>query len=210
MKTAFLICLALVLSGSLAGAEVYRGFNLEDKEVVKMPNHDEYMAAMREQVDIVHSVGLPAEILKFLQCVKLELLPAGAFKSPTPGRYTGRGEQSVQMAPTVIPNRHKPVLLHELMHAYHDQKIEGGFKNPLIVEAFKQAGKLSVFAPKSHMMSNAQEYFACTATTFLFGVTAQEPFKREKVSEHQPNFHAYLKKLFGPDAGDYAGSLNPK
>ena len=207
MKAAFLVCLALVLVNPAAATEVYRGFTLIDQEVSKLANHDEYVAVMHEQVDIVHSVGLPEDILKFLQSVKLELLPAGAFKSPTPGRYTGRREQSVQMAPTVIPARHKPVLLHELMHAYHDQRIEDGFKNALILEAYKQAGKLSVYAAQSHMMSNAQEYFACTATTYLFGVTAQEPFTREKVREHQPDFHAYLKKLFGPDAGAFVGSL---
>ena len=56
-------------------------------------------------------------------------------------------------------------------------------------------------------MRTPGEFFACAATTYLFGVTAQEPFQRSKIEEAQPELFAHLKSMFGPDAGSYAGSL---
>ena len=201
------VCLALVLTGPASAAQTYRGFTIDESAVRKAPNLEALLAATREQIDIVHAVGLPAEILTFVQSVKFELVPAGTFKSPTPGRYMGRGDQSVQVSAAIVTTGHKPVLLHELMHAYHDQRITRGFANPAILGYYKKALALSVYAAKSHMMSNEKEYFACAATAYLFGVTAQEPFRREKVQDNQPDFHDYLKRLFGPEAGNYAGSL---
>ena len=90
---------------------------------------------------------------------------------------------------------HKPVLLHELLHAYHDQRLEAVFRNQDILNYFARAKASSAFAANSHMLQNVAEFFACTATTFLFGVTAQEPFQREKVKENQSEFLQYLKTV---------------
>lgn len=200
-------CLALALTGLARAAEVYRGFTIDDSAVRQLANHEALLAATKEQIDIVHAVGLPADLLAFMQGVKFELVPAGTFKSPTPGRYTGRGAQSVQVSAAIVTTGHKPILLHELLHAFHDQRIERGFKNPVILDFYQQAKALSAYARKSHMMANDKEFFACAATAYLFGVTAQEPFQRNKVREAQPEFHRYLQKLFGPEAGSHAGSL---
>ena len=207
MKAAALACLALVLSTVAPAAETYRGFTIDDTAVRKLPSLGALLAATKEQIDIVHAVGLPPDILAFTQGVKFELVPAGTFKSPTPGRYTGRGAQSVQVSAAIVTTGHKPVLLHELMHAFHDQRLPGGFKNEAVLGFYRQGQRLAAYAARSHMMSNDKEFFACAATAYLFGVTAQEPFRREKVRENQPEFHAYLQKLFGPAAGNHTGSL---
>jgi hypothetical protein len=202
-----LVCFALTLAGPVFAGQTYRGFTIDDSAVRKSPNLEALLVATREQIDIVHAVGLPAEILSFVQGVKFELVPDSTFRSPTPGCYMGRGDQSVQVSAAIVSTGHKPVLLHELMHAYHDQRIEHGFKNPAILGYYKSAQALPAYATKSHMMSNEKEFFACAATAYLFGVTAQEPFRREKIKENQPDCYDFLKKLFGPDAGNYAGSL---
>jgi hypothetical protein len=186
---------------------VYRGFTIEVSAVEKQANLAAILAATQEQIDIVEAVGLPPDVLQFVQGVKFELVPAGTFKSPTPGLYKGRQDRSVQVSAAIVNVGHKPVLLHELMHAYHDQHVERGFKNPEILELYKQAQAIPAYTARSHMMSNEKEYFACTATTYLFGVTAQEPFNREKIRQNQPACFDYLKELFGPAAGSYAGSL---
>jgi hypothetical protein len=206
-RSAIAAVLALVLAGPAAATLAYRGFTIDDSAVQHAPGLPALLDATREQIDIVQAVGLPAEILVFMQGVKFQLVPAGTFKSPTPGRYMGRGEQSVQVSTAIVTTGHKPVLLHELLHAYHDQRIEKGFDNPTILALYREARTLPAYTAKSHMMSNDREFFACTATTYLFGVTAQEPFRREKVRDSQPACHDYLKKLFGPTAGNYAGSL---
>lgn len=185
----------------------YRGFTIIDSQVQDLEKHDELLAATKEQIDIVYEVGLSAEVLTFFQSVPFELVPVGTMRSP--GRYAGK-LRGVQVASSIIAEGHKPILLHELLHAYHDQRIEAGFKNPDIIKYFDQARRTDAYAPRSHMMQNEREFFACAATTYLFGVTAQEPFQRAKLKNSQPELFAYLKALFGPTTGSYAGSLTGK
>jgi len=202
-----LLVAGLAWAVTVQAAQTYRGFTIDASALEQQANLAAILAATKEQIDIVHDVGLPPEILSFVQSVKFELVPAGTFKRPTPGIYKGRQEQSVQVSAAIIDTGHKPVLLHELMHAYHDQRIEHGFKNEIILGLYRNAQTIPAYAAKSHMMSNEKEYFACSATAYLFGVTAQEPFNREKIKQTQPACSDYLKKLFGPNAGNFAGSL---
>ncbi len=198
---------ASAMAGAAPAAQTYRGFTIDDSGVRQQSDHAAILAATKEQIDIVHAVGLPPDVLAFVGSVNFELVPAGTFRSPTPGLYTGKGDRSVKVSAAIVTTGHKPVLLHELMHAYHDQRIADGFGNKAILGYYKRALAIPAYAAKSHMMSNEKEYFACAATAYLFGVTAQEPFRREKVRENQPDAYEFLKKLFGPGAGSYAGSL---
>jgi hypothetical protein len=197
----------LMLAGPALAGQAYRGFTIDESAVRTQPDLAAILTATREQIDLVHAVGLPPETLSFLQSVKFELVPTGTFMNPTPGRYTGRAGRSVQVSAAILRTGHKPVLLHELLHAYHDQHVAHGFDNPAILELYRKAKSIPAFAAKSHMMSNEKEYFACAATTHLFGVTAQEPFTQGEIRENQPALHDYLSSLFGPEAGRYKGSL---
>ncbi|MDB6115655.1 MAG: hypothetical protein JWQ62_2600 [Lacunisphaera sp.] len=201
-----LLLLAL-LAGTASAAQTYRGFTIDESAVRKLPNLEAVLAATREQIDMVHDVGLSPDILTFVEGVTFKLVPAGTFKGQTPGIYAGHRDSSVQVSTAIVATGHKPVLLHELMHAYHDQRLERGFANLDILAFYQSAQAIPSYAAKSHMMSNEKEFFACGATAYLFGVTAQEPFRREKIRESQPDYYNYLKKLFGPDAGNHAGSL---
>jgi hypothetical protein len=185
----------------------YRGFTIADSRVHDMEKQNELLSATKEQIDIVYEVGLSEEALTFFQSVPFELVPAGTISSA--GHYVGK-VRGVQVASSIIADRHKPVLLHELLHAYHDQRLEEGFRNADILKYFDRARRMTAYGPKSHMMENEREFFACSATTYLYGVTGQEPFQRGKVKNNQPEFFAYLQALFGPTAGSYAGSLTGK
>ena len=194
----------------LLGAEPtevkYRGFAIDDSRIAAAGDLKAIIRATEEQIDIVWEVGLPDDILKFLQGVPFELVPVGSIARGSPGLYGGK-ERSVKVVSGIVAVGHKPVLLHELLHAFHDQKLKGGFRNPDVSRYFQEARSASLFEPKSHMMQNDREFFACAATTYLFGVTAQEPFLREKLKGRQPAFVDYLKGIFGPAAGAFAGSL---
>jgi hypothetical protein len=184
----------------------YLGFTIDDSRVRNLANLAEVQAATKEQINIVCAVGLPDEILKFLKTVPLTLVPPRIMLNGTPGLYSGM-DRRVSISAGIVTIGHKPVLLHELLHAYHDQRIESGFRNPETLAFYQHAKTIPAFSATSHMMQNGAEYFACSGTTYLFGVTAQEPFKREKVKENQPEIFEYFKKLFGPQAGSYEGSL---
>ena len=201
------LMLALLLPSLLHATVAYRGFAIDDSAVRELTEHPKTLEAIRRQIDMVHSVGLPEEVLSFLQSIELRILPRQAFRHPTPGRYMRNTDRSVHLSAGITRVSSKPVLLHELLHAYHDQQIEKGYLNPDILDLYAEAKSIPAFAPKSHMMSNAAEYFACVATTYLYGVTAQEPFRREKIRQQQPRCFDFLKRSFGPAAGTYEGSL---
>ena len=87
--------------------------------------------------------------------------------------------------------------------------MEGGVGNPAIIALYNQASESNAFVAQSQMVSNNREYFACAGTTYLFGVTAQEPFHREKIEANQPDLIVFFKSLFGPTAGSYKGCVSP-
>ncbi len=207
---ALLISPAALLPASAQPTNVlqHRGFTIDDSAVRAAANLEAIHKAMKGQIDIVCALGLPPEVLKSFQQVPLQIMPQEGWKVPTPGRYLA-AKKVVQLGEGFVKQGNKPVLLHEFMHFYHNEKMSGGVRNADILSYFERARTLTVYDAKSHMMSNAGEFFACTTTTYLFGVTAQEPFKREKVKENQPVYFDYMKKLFGPEAGHHAGSLKP-
>ena len=205
MTLAMLFMPLSLLHGASMGAQ-YRGFTIDESRVRNLANLDGVIAATKEQIDIVCGVGAPTEDMEFFRSVPFILVPADAIPRGTPGLY-GRMDRTVKVTSRIVTTGHKPVLLHELLHAYHDQKLPQGFRNRKIIGLFEQAKTIAAFERKSHMMENEKEYFACSATTYLFGVTAQEPFRRDKVMKSQPELFAYLKALFGPNAGNFEGSL---
>src|SRR5262249_44968379 len=127
-------------------------------------------------------------------------------KNPSPGFYAAQ-QKAMNVTDGIVRQAKKPVLLHEYMHAYHHQCLTGGLKNQDVLTYYKRAKSLQCYASNSHMMQNSSEFFACGATAYLFGVTAQEPFKREKIQSNQPLYFDYLKELFSSQAGKYVGSL---
>jgi hypothetical protein len=164
--------------------------------------------AVAAQIDIVLAVGLKRETIQFFQSVPLVLVPAGSIARETPGLYITEAGV-VKLTTRIVSAGHKPVLLHELIHAYHHQMMPGGFRNQQVLELYQNAKSNGTFNLKSHMMQNPSEFFACSGTTFLFGVTAVEPFRRERLKE-QPVLLGFLREVFGPSCGRYEGSLSDR
>jgi hypothetical protein len=115
----------------------------------------------------------------------------------------------------------RPILLHEMLHAYHAQILPERFKNPSILFYYKEAkeakelkeakeakeAKSKEFYPAdAYLMTNEKEFFAVTASVFLYGKDGQEPFTRSKLKEKQPDYYQYLGWLFGTD---HAPSIIP-
>jgi hypothetical protein len=187
-------------------SEEYRGFHADLSEVGSRADLEAIRAALREQLDLVCAVGVTPEVQDFFQHVPLRVLRVNTGPPHNPGAYSAES-RTVNLNPEILAAGHKPVLLHELLHAFHHQKMPDSFGNPTVLAFYERAKATNAFAAKSHMLDNVKEYFACCATTYLFGVTAQEPFRREKVRSVQPEFYEFLRALFGPAAGQYAGFL---
>lgn len=200
-----LFALAIPLPGQSPDVVThYRGFTISASPGLAAYETSEVEAALKEQIDMVYAVGVSDEVLNFFQTVPIVIVSPSPIYKNQPGFYS-RTEKNIQESINLIPFGHKPILIHQLLYAFDDQKIEDGIKNQTIINLYDQAKTLNAYNLQSLMMSNNREFFACAATTYLYGVTAQEPFQRGKILSAQPELIEYFKKLLGPNTGTYVG-----
>jgi len=186
----------------------YKGFHVDYAQVKDHPNFDLIKAGMNRQIDMVVEVGLADNVLALFRRIPVSVV---AGKHKFAGQYSGKPRNSIEVSEAFfLRGGRKPVLMHEFLHGYHAQVLPEGKNNPRILTFYHRAKELSAYDANSHMMHNAGEYFASAGTAYLFGVTALEPYTREKVQERQPVFYRYLQGLFGPAAGNYKGSLSER
>ena len=95
----------------------------------------------------------------------------------------------------------RPIMLHELLHAYHGVKMPGGIKNSGIQWQYNLAKNQKLYPAEGYLMTNQMEFFAVTASIFLYGKDG--PMARSLIKERQPDYYKYLVNLFGfdPDPG---------
>jgi hypothetical protein len=204
MKSAYWLARSILLfllfttfSSAFAEEVNYRGFTVK----FMGSDHEAVEAVVHKQIDKLLSVGLPDEMIEFFRTVPLYVSDT---VENNPGHFTnGR----VDIDSGILQHPELPVLIHEYMHALHFLYLPGRIRNSGILAAYEQAQQMTVYNTRSHMMSNVAEFFATTATSYLYGITAQEPFSREKVKLNQPRYFDYLVQLFGPQAGQYQGNL---
>ena len=94
------------------------------------------------------------------------------------------------------------MLLHELLHAYHDQVL--GFEHPAIIEAFKRVKKQQKYERVRHIyggydkhyaLTNAKEFFAELSETYLFA-NDYYPFVRPELKSYDPETYALMKMIW--------------
>jgi hypothetical protein len=100
--------------------------------------------------------------------------------------------------------KHPAVILHELVHAYHDQ-ILGGYDEPRIKAAYEKAMKAGIYDEvllytgkkvRHYAASNPMEYFA-EGTEAYFYRNDFYPFVRAELKEHDPVLHDLLEEIWG-------------
>jgi Mlc titration factor MtfA (ptsG expression regulator) len=91
----------------------------------------------------------------------------------------------------------RPIMLHELLHAYHSTKMARGFKNAGILMQYNRAKDQKLYSVDGYLMTNHLEFFAVTASVFLYGKDG--PVSRSIIKERQPDYYKYLVSLFGFD-----------
>jgi hypothetical protein len=102
----------------------------------------------------------------------------------------------------------KPIVLHELLHAFHNKMMPKGFNNTALLHHYNFAKGGNLYPDDAYLMTNEREFFAVTASVFLYGKDDKEPFTRAKLKEKQPDYFNYLVWLFGFNP-DHAPSTTP-
>jgi hypothetical protein len=100
----------------------------------------------------------------------------------------------------------RPTMLHELLHAYHNRIMPRGFKNASILLHYNRARDGQLYPAEAYLMTNEREFFAVTASVFLYGNDG--PMTRSNIKEKQPDYYNYLVYMFGFDP-DRAPSASP-
>jgi RimJ/RimL family protein N-acetyltransferase len=129
----------------------YKGFRIDLSAARGTMADAKMIAAVKRQVDLVEQAKLKPQVLAFMRTIPVWANPKETRTGP--GHYSRRTGIDLRM-PLLEPN--KPILLHELLHAYHDQQLPNGFENADIRRFYERAQ--SAGWPKdSYMMSNHHE-----------------------------------------------------
>jgi hypothetical protein len=184
---------APLLADSLNGpALAYRDFTIDLSEAKDAPNLKAIVASLRHQIDIVADCGAKPQILDFFKSQLIFVRPGAGDGG---GRFdAGSTGVSVDIA---VDAPEKPVLLHELLHAYHYRVLPQGHDNPDILTFYQRALDGSFYPPDAYVLKNVQEFFAVTASLYLWGNVDRPPHDRRTLHDRQPVYYKWLGDQFG-------------
>jgi hypothetical protein len=192
-----LMAAAIILASpqSKPNSITYPGVTVDTTAIATAVDRDTIIAALRRQIEIVDAVALRRDQKIFLKSVPIVVATSIGSGSENPAVYI-EATKSVMLNAQVY-ERNRPILLHELLHAYHHQKIPDGFRNQEIEALFQQAKTSQQFPATASMLTTVQEYFAMMASVYLHGSAARPPFTRLEVMTRQPASYRWLEKEFG-------------
>jgi hypothetical protein len=125
--------------------------------------------------------------------------PGAQGSATVPANPILRGEARhgvVSVRYDIISNGQRPVVLHEMLHAFHKNVLPQGFDNPGILYFYKQAKGGGFYAHSDkYALTNEKEFFAVTGSVFLFG--HDHGLDRNDIKKEQPEYYRYLGWLFG-------------
>jgi len=168
----------------------YRGFTVDMSLAASRPNRAEIEASLKKQLDITADCGAKAEIMTFFRSQAIKLKNDG---NDGGGRF---GSAGIEIQAAALPPE-KPIVLHEQLHALHARYLPGGPKNPDIVRFYQNAKSGNRYPSNEYVMKNPFEFFAVTASLYLWGYVAREPHNRAALRTKQPYYYAWLGELFG-------------
>lgn len=173
-------------------ALAYRDFSIDLSEARDAPNLEAIQASLRHQIDIVADCGAKGEILDFF---KSQLIFVRPGMGDGGGRF-GAGSTGVSVD-VAVDAPEKPVLLHELLHAFHYRVLPQGVANPDIITFYQRAKDGAFYPSDAYVLKNVQEFFAITASLYLWGNVDRPPHNRATLREKQPVYYKWLGDLFG-------------
>lgn len=192
-RHAFAMLAALAMWSTATAAAAHEGFRIDQSKQALPP---EVLASLNAQLDVVEAAGLPQHVLAAMKQTTIVVDPelrgnAGIFA-------VRQGVGAVHVQPIVF-GANRPILLHELLHAYHFNVL--GMGRPEIQQEYRRVKNSDLFPARfqsSHFLENHKEFFAVTATLYLFGDLQQPPFTCTALSKLDAGYLAFLNAQFGP------------
>lgn len=206
MNARSLLLIAVVTAPVIAGPAESDIALLEDIRVdfhLATKHQREAMTpSLLKQLSVVKAANLPTDVVSFVHSITIVIDPS-MLAMQTNGEYVAKGTPPfVRIKPIELPED-RAIVLHELMHAYRHQILKE--YTPDIIGAYRRAQLPGVYPDdyrNAAFLTNAEEYFANMATTFLLGKSERPPYSCSIIGAAQPKFVSYLTSLFGPHACD--------
>ena len=85
-------------------------------------------------------------------------------------------------------------MLHEISHAFHDCRLQGGFQNPEVLSDFERGKTVKVFQDE-YPYRNQMEYFACASVAY-WGVNLFSPTMRSELLGADRKCHDLIAKMW--------------
>ncbi|ACB96865.1 hypothetical protein [Beijerinckia indica] len=167
----------------------YHGWNVVLTHVWEQKPKQTMIDAIERQLDIVDHVGLKPDILQCMRAIRIVTSSPGYHSSPA--HYKPSSGVDIHAG---LLDPHKPIILHELLHALHDRCLRDGFNNQDIKNFF-ESGKAE-WPAGSYLLTNNREFFAVTASVYLSGNIPRPPYSRAELHSKQPLYYQWLAKLF--------------
>ena len=173
------------------GGERYRGYRIEMARDVPNAEIAQLRQAAEHQVDMVEATVLGEGTKAFLRRFPVVVHSGAGERS----HYSGGDHVDIAVED---PKDDRPILLHEYMHVYHFRKLPGGRNNPDILTFYGRAKDGGFYPAGAYLLKNQGEFFAMTASVYLHGKLAREPFTRDELRQKQPVYYRFLSRLLGP------------
>jgi hypothetical protein len=164
----------------------YHGWSV-DASRVPDASRDAVMGPVRKQVDAIEHFGIAQDIVLFMRTVPLHVNPSQS----EPARYDHA--KGIDFRPDALDPK-KPVLLHELLRAFHDRKL--GYDDKTILNAYQEARGHGDWPADAAMLKSAQDFFAATATVYLFGDIDAPPFTQGRLHQANAEYFKWLGEVF--------------
>jgi hypothetical protein len=183
---------SLAVSSAVLGADSH-GFRVSDPRNALTA---EAQASLDEQLQIVESAGLPPAVLDTLRQTPIVIDPGLRGQ---PGIFSVRGGEGIVLVRPIQFPPNKPILLHELLHAYDFKVLH--MDDPKVAATYRRVKDSDLFPAQfqsSHFLANAKEFFAVTGTLYLFGDIQQPPFSCASLARLGQDYLDFLAAQFGP------------
>ena len=165
----------------------YRGWRVDASRAGTRP--EVAIKRIEAQLDLVARAGMKTDILTFMRGVPIIADPSPGLE---PGRYVrGRG---VFMRVKLLDAK-KPMILRQLLYAYQDQRLPGGFGNADVARFRREAIARKAWPQTAAMLQTDPDYFAFTASAYLAGTITREPYNRANLRKTQPYYYQWLAQL---------------
>jgi hypothetical protein len=185
---ALLACSQAMASASGSFEFDYHGWHVDASKVSDQP-HDAVVKAVQKQIDGIETLGFAQDIMSFMRTVPLH---ATAAHDGAPAHYDQASGLDFRVD-ALDPK--KPVLLHELLRAFQDRKLKAE-ENTIIANAYQESRQSGRWPADAPMLKSPQDFFAATATVYLFGDIDTPPFSRGRLYSAQPEYWKWLGGVF--------------